>query len=331
MFRSGASRNAEESPEIASESCAREKNSAPASAAPKGAAPKAAAPAEAAPQAEAGDASDMQAIQEGAEAFVTAYNAHDAKALAALFALKAEFTDEVGNLIKGREAIEQDFTKQFTENPECAIDIEIDSIRVLTPNVALEEGFVHGQPAPEEPVNISSYVAIHVKVNGKWHVASVSDYEIAAEPTPHERLQDLAWMVGDWLDESPGSSSKTSCRWDESGNFLLHEFKIQIAGMSGRSGSMRIGWDPLAGRFKSWTFDVDGGHAEGEWTLVGEEWVVKSRGVNAAGQTTSAMSVFRFIDNDTMTWRSYDRFVGGEKTDDIPVNHIKRQAPPPAS
>lgn len=273
---------------------------------------------------------DEEAIRHSASAFTAAYNSHDAKAVSELFALKAELTDEDGNLIKGREAIEKEFSSQFKKFPESKIEIEIGSVRVLTQHIALEEGIVRGRPTPDEPVNVSSYVVVHVKVDGHWLIASVTDFEVAAdELTPNEHLQQLAWMEGDWLDESADSTVKSTCRWDDSGNYLLQDFFLQIAGSVSASGSMRIGWDPLSKQIKSWTFDADSSYAEGLWTRVGDEWIVRSHGVNAEGKVTSATSVFRYVNKDTMTWRAYDRVVGGEPADDVPENVIKRHAPPP--
>jgi uncharacterized protein (TIGR02246 family) len=274
---------------------------------------------------------DRKEILDSAEKFVQAYNAQDAKSVAELFAVKAELTDEAGNLIQGREAIEQDFAKTFAEHPKCRVEVEVGSIRVLTPHLAVEEGIVHGQPDPDAKPHVSSYVAVHVKVEGEWKIASVSDFHAnVGELTPHDRLQELAWMVGDWHDESSDAIVKTSCQWDDSGNYLLHEFKIQIDGAASASGSMRIGWDPLSRQIKSWTFDANGSYAEGLWTRIGDEWVVKVQGVNAEGQVTSAVNVFRFVNSETMTLRSYDRVVGGQPTVDIPENVVKRSPPTPA-
>jgi uncharacterized protein (TIGR02246 family) len=274
---------------------------------------------------------DEAAIRKGAAAFVAAYNAHDAKALAALFALKAEFTDEDGNLIRGREAIEQSFADVFKQYPDGKIEVEVESVRVLTPNIAVEEGIVRGQPVPDEAANLSSYVAVNVKVDGKWLIASVHDYEAdAAELTANDYLQELDWMVGDWVQENPDSVVKSSCRWDESGNYLLHDFSLQMAGGLNASGSMRIGWDPLTRQIKSWTFDANSGYSEGLWTRVGDEWIVKARGVNSAGHATTATNVYRYVDAHTMTLRSYDRTVAGEPGAEVVEFVIKRQAPPPA-
>ena len=272
---------------------------------------------------------DETAIRQSADAFTSAYNAHQAKTISELFALKAELTDENGNVIKGREAIEKDFAQTFEKFPETKIQLEIGSIRILTPNIAVEEGIVRGQPIPGEDESVSAYVAVHVKVEGRWLLASVSDYAIPVEMTAHDHLQELAWMVGDWIEESPDSAVKSSVRWDETGNYLIQDFVLHIAGASNASGSTRIGWDALRGHLKSWTFNADGGHSEGYWTRDGDSWTVKSHGANAKGEATSATSVYRVLDGDTMTWRSYDRVVGGVPKGDVPEFVIKRHAPMP--
>jgi uncharacterized protein (TIGR02246 family) len=277
------------------------------------------------------DDADEATIRQSAEAFVTAYNAHDAKAVSELFALKAEFTDEDGNLIKGREAIEKEFAETFQENPESKIKVDIDSIRVLTPNIAVEEGNVRGQPVPGEKENVSSYIAVHVKVDGRWLIASVKDYEADSEDlTVNDHLQDLAWLVGEWIEESPDSVVHTVCKWHDNDNFLMQEFKVQIGGQIAMSGTMRIGWDAVRKQFKSWVFDSKGGHAEGIWLRDGDEWIVKAQGATATGEIASSTNVYRRIDDDTLAWRSFDRVVDGERQDDIDEFVVKRRPPLPA-
>ncbi|WP_010583511.1 YybH family protein [Schlesneria paludicola] len=273
---------------------------------------------------------EEQQIRQSAEAFVAAYNAHDALAVSQLFALDAEFTDEDGDLVRGRKAILQDFAEMFSKFPQCKIEVDVESLRVLTPNIAIEEGVIRGYPEPDQKPNISGYVAIHVRVGDTWQVASVSDFEAESEQlTPREHLQELSWMEGVWIDENPESIVKSTCQWDNSGNYLLHEFELKFAGVVLSNGSMRIGWDSLTQQIKSWTFGADGGYSEGLWIRDDNEWTVKLRGVSADGEVTSATSVFVFVDDDTMTWRSYDRTVGGRSTDDIPANVIKRHVAPP--
>lgn len=289
---------------------------------------KPAAKAAAAPADESADERDIRA---SADAFVKAYNAHDAKAIAAMFAMKAEIIDESGQLTKGREAIEKSFAEVFQAQPQAAMAIRVDSVRILTPNIAVEEGIVRGRPQADQPENVSGYVAVHVKVEGKWVLASVRDFEAPSENlTPHDRLRELEWLIGEWVDESPEAVVESSVRWSEDGNFLLQDFKVHVQGVVALSGTMRIGWDGALRQFRSWVFDSTGGHSEGAWNRDGDEWIVKSQGVTSTGESASATGVYRPIDRDTIGWRMYDRTAGGERGLDVPEVVVKRRPPKPA-
>ena len=276
------------------------------------------------------ESADETAIRLSAAVFTKAYNDHNARAVAELFAPQAEMIDEHGVLTRGREAIEKAFAKVFKADPKIKAECEIDSIRILTPNIGIEEGRVRSQASPDEPESVTGYVAVHVKVDGKWLVASVRDFHAAAdEPTPHERLEDLAWLVGDWVDENPTSVVHSSCRWDDSGNFLIQDFEIRVAGNVAMSGTMRIGWDAVNRQIRSWVFDSLGGHTEGFWVRDGAEWSVHARGHTAAGEVTSAVNIYRRVDDDTIAWRSTERTLNGVRVDDIPTVTVKRRPPPP--
>jgi uncharacterized protein (TIGR02246 family) len=274
---------------------------------------------------------DEQSVRAGAIAYTKAFNAHDAKSLAALFALKAEFVDEDGNTIKGREAIEKEFTELFRQKPKTMIEIQVSSVRMLTPNIAVEEGTVRTTPAPDEPVSVSSYLAVNLKIDGKWLVGSVKDFDSSnSELTAHDHLMELAWLVGDWVDESPDATVKSSCKWADSGNFLLQQFEVQVSGSISIKGTMRIGWDPVAKQFHSWVFDSEGGFSEGLWVRDGNDYVVKSHGVTSAGAIASATGIYRNIDKDTITWQQHDRVLAGQRAEDIDEVIIKRRPPAPA-
>ena len=276
------------------------------------------------------DAADEQAIRASAEAFTKTYNNHNARAIAELFAMKAEIVAEDGTLTRGREAIEKAFAEVFKEHPKVAVQCDIESIRLLTPNIGVEEGLIRSKNSPEDPEDVSSYVTVHVKVEGKWLVASVRDFEAPApEPTAHDRLEELAWLVGEWVDESPQGVVHTSCQWDDSGNFLMQTFDIRVAGRSAMSGTMRIGWDAVSKQIRSWVFDSQGGHTEGTWLRDGDEWIVKAHGSTSAGEVASAVNIYRRVDGDTIAWRSQERTLDGERLDDIPAVTIKRRPPPP--
>jgi uncharacterized protein (TIGR02246 family) len=275
---------------------------------------------------------DEKAIKASAEAFTKLYNDHDAKGLAALFSPNAEMIDEDGLVTKGRDAILTEFEKVFKETPKASMVVDIESVRVLTSNLGIEEGTARSKDSPDDSEDITNYVAIHVKTDGKWLLACVRDWDVPAdELPPHDRLElDMSWLIGDWIDESPDAVVHTVCKWHDNGNFLMQEFVVQVAGEIAMSGTMRIGWDAVHKQFRSWVFDSHGGYSEGLWLRDGDDWVVKMQGATATGETASSTNMYRRIDDGTIAWQSVDRVVDGDRQDDIAPIVVKRKPPQPA-
>lgn len=277
------------------------------------------------------EAAAEKAIRQSAEAFAAAYNKGDARSIAAGFTAEAEFVDETGAVISGRDAIARHFALMFSQLPGAKVSVKVESVRVLAPNVAVEEGVVEATAAPEAAPTLSRYVALHLLQEGQWLIARARDFPAErAEPTHHERLQPLAWLIGDWVDEAPDALIHTTCRWSDDGNFLIQTFTARIGSQVARTGSTRFGWDPLTRQIKSWTFGSDGAFSEALWTNDGEVWTSKSRGVTSDGQIASATTVLRQVDASTLSWETRDRIVGGEPAGGIGPFLIKRRAPLPA-
>jgi uncharacterized protein (TIGR02246 family) len=276
------------------------------------------------------DGSAEAAIRRSAEAFATSYAAHDAKALASGFTADAEFINEDGQVISGRAAIQAHFKEIFEGLPEARIRLKVESVRQVTPDVAIEEGTAEMFLEGADDVQSSKYVALHVRKDGEWLIARARDFHGETTPvTHHKRLADLAWLIGDWVDESPEAVIHTSCRWAEGENFLLQEFSSRVGRRALINGSTRIGWDPLAGQVRSWTFDSSGGFSEGLWTRDEKGWVLKSRGVTGDGKVASATTIIRQLDANTMTWESRDRIVGDVVEENIDPIVVKRRGPAP--
>jgi uncharacterized protein (TIGR02246 family) len=247
-----------------------------------------------------------------------------------MFTPQAEMVNENGGMTKGREAIEQLLTKEFKETPESSMEIAIETIRVLSSDLAIEEGFVQSKDSAKDAGDISAYSAIHAKIDGKWLLVSVRDWGLPpGQLTPHDRLQDLAWLTGDWVEESANSVVRSSCKWHDNGNFLMQEFNVHVGGTIAMTGTVRVGWDAVRKQFKSWVFDSHGGHSEGYWTRDNDQWIVKSQGSTASGEASSATNIYRPIDADTVIWKSIDRVVDGEATEDMGPITLKRRPPAP--
>lgn len=273
-------------------------------------------------------AADEATIRGGAAAFTKAYNARDAKAVAALFAVDADSVDEEGTPVRGRDAIEADYTELFSDGVERTIDIKTESLRFITPDVAIEDGTFAVTPEPPGPPCDRKYAAVHVKRDGQWLISSLRDTRFAKQ-SHYEHLKELDWMIGDWIDESNESLVTTSCRWSDNKNFILRKYSVKVAGVNSSEGVQRIGWDGANHRVRSWLFDSQGGYGEGYWTKDGDRWVIEGGGVLPDGTKASATNILTKIDDDKFTWTSQDRVIGGQSVPDIEVLTIVRKPPAP--
>lgn len=270
---------------------------------------------------------DEKLIRRTVDDFSKAYNAHDAKAVGALFTADAEIVNEDGVVTQGRAEIERAFGEIFEEDPETQISIAIKSIRFLGLSVAVEDGTSSVIPAMDEPAERSRYTAVHVRQDGRWLMASARD--LADEPTEEDQLKQLEWMIGDWVDESPDALIVTSAQWTDNHHFILSKFTIQVAGRPLMNGSQRIGWDPLAKVIRSWVFDSEGGFAEGIYSHDGNQWIVKLSGVTRDGKLASSTNTTTIISKDRLIWQSRDRMVGGEAQADTEEVMVVRKPPAP--
>jgi len=274
-------------------------------------------------------AADEQAIRDAGAAFMTAYGAADAKALAAHFTADAEYVDEQGNVFQGRSAIEESLAAFFTENPGCQLEMNIDTLRFVSPGVAIEDGTTIVTRTDDAFPVETRYTTVHVKTDGKWLAASIRDHAPKDRRQHREQLQQLDWLIGDWVDEGEDALILFSCRPVDGGNFLLRTFTIQIAGQEAMSGTQRIGWDPLTGKLRTWIFDSEGGYGEGLWHRSGDNWVLKQVGVTADGEPASSTCLYTLVNGHTMTWQSVEHEIAGVQIPDSEIVTVVRAAPKP--
>ena len=244
--------------------------------------------------------------------FARDYNKGDSKALAALFTENAEVVEADGDRYQGRSLVEQAFAETFATDKGAKIAFAVDAIRVLTPDAAKEEGQSVVTPVKGAPIS-RLYTVLYVRRDGRWLISSVRE---EADPLarPHDRLKDLEWMVGEWVEERSDSVVRLTCRWSDDGNFLLRSVTVRHRGKPVLTISQRIGWDPVARQIRSWEFDSEGGFGEGKWSRDGERWVVKHTDVQPEGVTSSATNVMTRERADLIRWVSTDR-VSGDRSD----------------
>ena len=204
-----------------------------------------------------------------------------------MFLPEGELIDEEGTVYQGQQEIKDLLSAFFAKFPGTKLSLDIESIRLVGP-VAIEEGTRTITTKDGATKSQFRYIAVRVKTDSGWKIASFRDFSDDPVPTPHENLQPLAGLVGDWINEGADGKVAISYRWSEDKNFLLGEFQVTSPGKPTTTSSQRIGWDPQAGRIRSWLFDPDGGFSNGQWTVVEDGIVIKSSSVNPDGGTASA-------------------------------------------
>ena len=150
------------------------------------------------------------ALQKNAEAFVEAFDKGDAKAVAAFFTEDGDIIDQDGRQIKGRAAIEKTYSKVFADAKGAKLFIKITSLRVVSSDLALEDGLTEVVPADGGPPSAARYSVVHVKQDGEWRLESVRE-AIAVPPNNTGHLEGLDFLIGDWTEDvDKGASAKAS-------------------------------------------------------------------------------------------------------------------------
>jgi uncharacterized protein (TIGR02246 family) len=271
---------------------------------------------------------DEKAIKRLGETFTRAFDAGDAKTVAELYSDDAEMIDEYGDRIQGRPAIHDFYAELFAERKGATIEIFLASLRFLGAEGAQENGRTRVKPGNGEPTTYREYTVLYVKKAGQWLYSSVRE-EHPTGLAHQEHLNVLAWLVGEWMDESSDSMIHARCHWSDDKNFLLRDFVIHVEGKPVMNVTQRIGWDPLSRQIKSWVFDSDGGYGEALWTRNGNQWLIKSNGVLPDGRIATATNVLTRTGPNGARWASIQRTIGGQVAADHRESVMVRRPPQP--
>jgi uncharacterized protein (TIGR02246 family) len=271
-----------------------------------------------------GDARDKEAIAQNAQAFIEAFAKGDAKTLAAFWTPDGDYTEQTGRHFKGREAIEKAFDKFFTQNKNLTVRIESESLRFVSPAVAIEDGITFVIHPDGFPASRARYTIVHVKKDDKWYLSSVRDSQYVA-PNNYEHLEGLEWAIGTWSSENEkGHAEHLEVEWNDNQNWIVANFSASVRGLSVGSATHWIGWDPRTKHVRSWLFDAAGGFGEGTWTKDGNNWVIKIKSVQRDGKDAGATIRLGRVNDHTISLQATGRIVDGKPAPDTPQFKLKR-------
>ncbi len=252
-------------------------------------------------------------IRQSADDFTKAFNAGDAKKIAALWTAGGMMSDETGRTLRGQKAIEDEYTAFFKSHPGAQIEIAIQSIDFPAPNMAVEEGTGIMTFKDGGPTSSSRYSAVHTLQDGKWQMATVREASAQVAPSTADRLQPIAWLIGKWQAKTEKITATSDFHWVANKNFIVRNYDVQSGGTVRSTGVQIIGWDPRSQQPRSWSFDSSGGFGGGVWMPMPDGWRVDSSGVMADGTPTSSRDFVIRVpgDDNVFGWRSTNRMAGG--------------------
>lgn len=254
---------------------------------------------------------DEVAVHKMLEAFVTAFNDNDAKKTAASLTETAEFIDDDNNRVEGAKAFEELLTQFFANNKGAKLQITPDGVRTVAPGVAIEDGESVITVPEKKTQSVRRYTMTFAKVGDAWKIASIREYPEEPEVvSPADRLAELEWFVGEWVDEGGDSLVTMTVKMAPDKSHLTRDFVVTQQGQEVMRGTQRIAVDPLTGLIRGWSFDSAGGHGESSWTRNGESWLIRGTGVTGEGEFASASYILKPMGKDRIELKVMNKVVG---------------------
>jgi uncharacterized protein (TIGR02246 family) len=263
-------------------------------------------------------------IRATAEAFVSAFNKGDPKAVASLWTAQCEYVDSDGQVFRGREAIEKEYAAFFAKNPGVKMEVSVASIKMIADTAAIEDGTVIVKNPHGRLISGSHYTALHTKEGGTWLLASVREHRNPS-PSIHASLTDLEWLIGQWSASKDSKAVDFGYRWIADKKFIELAYTVTDKESVVRSGIQIIGNDPASGELASWSFDSNGGRGRGQWRGFQSGWIIESFGVMSDGTRTLSADILSRTAGDELSLQSVSRRVDGHRLPDSQPLMLKRK------
>ena len=257
---------------------------------------------------------------------VTAFNKSDTKAILNSFLTDGEIIDEQGVVHTGHEQISALMDSFFKAYPKASTEAELESVRNVA-GIVFADGRRTITTADGKSVSVLRFTSIWKKSDTGYKLVSFRDYAESSSMTPNAALQELQWLIGDWVNEGADAKVELSFQWSADTNFILASYSIKTDEGELLTSTQRIGWDASQGTFRTWTFDVDGGFGEGVWTKLEQGWQIRSTAITPEGTTASATLLFTPVSENRFSITGRQRMLNGEELPDYEITVVKE---PPA-
>ena len=277
-------------------------------------------------QEEAGDA-QVASVRQAAASYLKALEQGNREALLAAWSRDGNYIDAAGRSYSAYALIESEFAAGSTP-ARRVVSVADDTIRMVTPDVAIQDGVTRHVAPAGEPTPESRFMAVWVKRDGAWLLDSLRESVIPLPPA-NSRLTELHWLLGSFAGMADdGSHVVVTAIRSSDGNFVLREFAIQNPDDTQHTISQRIGWDPLSSGFRSWIFDSYGGYSDATWKRHADSWIVHSSGVTSAGQRSTATALYTNIDAQGFVLEIVGAMLDNQAQPDVKVKMERQDEQP---
>jgi uncharacterized protein (TIGR02246 family) len=264
-----------------------------------------------------------------AQEFIAAFEKGDAKTVAAFWTPDGTYVDSEGREYKGQAAIEKLYAKVLPELKGSKLHIFVMSAKLLSPDIALEDGVTEVTPPGGGPGSAARFSAVLVKKDGEWHFQSLHE-SLASPPSNAEHFDGIDWLIGSWAtgdEKGKGAGSTASYSWADNKNFIVSRFAMTVNDIPVTGGTQWIAWDAVDKRIRSWTFYSAGGVSESVWTQDGDKWSVAVTAKTADGKKVTATNVITKVNADESIWQMTKLTVDGKEMPDPKPQTFKRLKP----
>ena len=256
-------------------------------------------------------AADLSAIRASAAAYREALEKGDVDAVRKAWTADGDIVDGWGNLLSAKDASTVEGDPKAAPRPKFRFGET--RLRFITADVALEDGSADVTlPGTKVPID-GSFTAVWVRQDGTWKIAGLRESEWPAAPGA-AMLEDLDWMVGEWILETSSEAvtddappMEMTVRWDAARTFLVRDARLKSRDPDGETAVVelhqRIGWDPVVGRVRSWSFSTDGSRGEATWFRDGDSWVARGSAVLPDGKQIDSVNIYSYDGVGRCVWR----------------------------
>jgi ketosteroid isomerase-like protein len=152
-------------------------------------------------------AADVTAIRAAATAYRAALAKEDAAAIKAAWTEDGDTVDGWGNLYDSKDTATLSGTAADATGPRPDVRVGETRLRLITRDVAIEDGTVDVVlPGMKSPIE-GSFTAIWARRGAGWKLAGLRESERPVS-VDGDMLEDLDWMVGDWTLAIDGADEK---------------------------------------------------------------------------------------------------------------------------